>query len=187
MKLIKILSVGLFLVFGISNAQQSTVMMRGKAVQTVGALPKVGQSAPEFSLTDEKMQQKSLNDFKGQYLVLNIFPSVDTGVCAASVRHFNEAAAKLPNTKVLCISKDLPFAQKRFCGAEGINNVVMLSDFRSDFGKIYGVEMLDGDVRGLLSRAVVVIDPSGKVVYEEQVADIGQEPNYELAIKAVKK
>lgn len=151
MKLLTILSAGLMLVTSLTYAQQSIVMMRGKSVQTVGTLPKVGQSAPEFSLTDEKMQQKSLNDFKGKYLVLNIFPSVDTGVCAASVRHFNEAAANLPNTNVLCISKDLPFAQKRFCGAEGIKNVVMLSDFRSDFGKIYGVEMISGDIKGLLS------------------------------------
>ncbi len=117
---------------------------------------------------------------------MNIFPSVNTGVCSKSVRKFNEDAASLKNTVVLCISKDLPFAQKEFCGAEGINNVVMLSDFRDDFGHSYGVQIADGAMRGLLSRAVVVVDPEGKIVYEQQVPEIGQEPDYASAIAAVK-
>lgn len=166
---------------------QNTVLMGGKPVHTYAKLPTVNKAAPKFTLTDVTMKDQTLDSYKGKFLILNIFPSVDTGVCSASVRHFNEDAANIPNTVVLCISKDLPFAQKRFCGAEGIKNVVMLSDFRSDFGKTYGVEITDSVMKGLLSRAVVVIDPSGKIVYEEQVADISHEPNYEAAIAAVKK
>ncbi|MEY8760325.1 thiol peroxidase [Chryseobacterium tongliaoense] len=166
---------------------QNTVLMGGKPVHTYAKLPSVNKAAPKFTLTDVTMKDQTLDSYKGKFLILNIFPSVDTGVCSASVRHFNEDAANIPNTVVLCISKDLPFAQKRFCGAEGIKNVVMLSDFRSDFGKTYGVEITDSVMKGLLSRAVVVIDPSGKIVYEEQVADISHEPNYEAAITAVKK
>jgi thiol peroxidase len=165
--------------------KQTTVLAGGSPVHIVGNLPKTGDKAPDFSLTDNSMKQKSLTDFKGKYVLLNIFPSVDTGVCSASVRHFNEDAAKLPNTTVLCISKDLPFAQKRFCGAEGIKNVVMLSDFRSDFGDKYGVKIADSPMKGLLSRAVVIINPEGKIIYEEQVSDIGHEPNYEAAIAAI--
>lgn len=164
----------------------NTVLMGGKAVHTYSKLPSVNKQAPPFTLTGVDMKDQNLDSYKGKYLILNIFPSVDTGVCSASVRHFNEDAASIPNTVVLCISKDLPFAQKRFCGAEGIKNVVMLSDFRSDFGKTYGVEITDSAMKGLLSRAVVVIDPSGKIIYEEQVSDISHEPNYEAAIKAVK-
>lgn len=123
----------------LTSAQNSksanTVLMGGKPVHTYGTLPAVNKTAPKFTLTDIGMKEQTLESYKGKYLILNIFPSVDTGVCSASVRHFNEDAASLPNTAVLCISKDLPFAQKRFCGAEGIKNVVMLSDFRSDFGK----------------------------------------------------
>ncbi|WP_034690696.1 thiol peroxidase [Kaistella palustris] len=160
--------------------------MGGKPVSTYGKLPELNAKAPDFVLTDVDMKDQSLDSYKGKFVILNIFPSVDTGVCSASVRRFNEDASKLPGAVVLCISKDLPFAQKRFCGAEGIKNVVMLSDFRSDFGKIYGVELTDSAMKGLLSRAVVVIDPAGKIVYEEQVSDISHEPNYEAAIKAVK-
>ncbi|MBK1441325.1 thiol peroxidase [Parapedobacter sp. ISTM3] len=159
--------------------------MRGTPVRTVGTLPVVGASAIDFTLTDVNLIDKTLKDFAGKYVILNIFPSVNTGVCALSVRRFNEDAANLPNTTVLCISKDLPFAQKQFCGAEGIDRVVMLSDFRSDFGVRYGVQLADGPMRGLLSRAVVVIDPEGKIVYEEQVPELSQEPNYEAALAAV--
>ncbi len=187
MKALKILSFILLLIVGLAKAQQSTVLMRGKEIKTFAKLPNVGAAAPNFELTDDKMESKTLESYKGKYVILNIFPSVDTGVCSISVRKFNEMATDLPNTSVLCISKDLPFAQKRFCGAEGIKNVVMLSDFRTDFGKRYGVEMMDGALRGLLSRAVVVIDPQGIIVYEEQVADISQEPNYEKALAAIKK
>ncbi|MGS0747205.1 thiol peroxidase [Halpernia sp. GG3] len=176
---------GMFFSSGAQQTKQSAVLAGGKTIHIVGNLPKKGDKAPDFSLTDNSMMQKSLTDFKGKYVLLNIFPSVDTGVCSASVRHFNEDAAKLTNTTVLCISKDLPFAQKRFCGAEGIKNVVMLSDFRSDFGEKYGVKIADSGMKGLLSRAVVIINPEGKIIYEEQVSDIANEPNYEAAIAAI--
>lgn len=165
---------------------ENSVLMGGKPIATFSKLPEVGSMAPNFTLADMEMKDQNLDAYKGKFVVLNIFPSVDTGVCSASVRKFNENAAKLPNAVVLCISKDLPFAQKRFCGAEGIKNVVMLSDYRSDFGEKYGVKIMDSPMKGLLSRAVVVINPEGKIVYEEQVADISQEPNYEAAMKAVK-
>jgi len=165
---------------------ENTVLMGGNPVKTYSKLPEVGSVAPNFSLADMEMKDQNLDAYKGKFVILNIFPSVDTGVCSASVRKFNENAAKLPNAVVLCISKDLPFAQKRFCGAEGIKNVVMLSDYRSDFGKTYGVKIMDSKMKGLLSRAVVVINPDGKIVYEEQVADISQEPNYDAAMNAVK-
>ncbi|WP_265130270.1 thiol peroxidase [Chryseobacterium oranimense] len=175
------------ILFSVFSFAQNTVLMGGKPVHTYSKLPAVNKAAPRFTLTDVTMKDQTLDSYKGKYVILNIFPSVDTGVCSASVHHFNEDAGNIPNTVVLCISKDLPFAQKRFCGAEGIKNVVMLSDFRSDFGKTYGVEITDSVMKGLLSRAVVVIDPSGKIIYEEQVADISHEPNYEAAIAAVKK
>jgi thiol peroxidase len=175
------------ILFSVFSFAQNTVLMGGKPVHTHSKLPAVNKAAPRFTLTDVTMKDQTLDSYKGKYVILNIFPSVDTGVCSASVHHFNEDAGNIPNTVVLCISKDLPFAQKRFCGAEGIKNVVMLSDFRSDFGKTYGVEITDSVMKGLLSRAVVVIDPSGKIIYEEQVADISHEPNYEAAIAAVKK
>lgn len=158
----------------------------GKPIHTVGKLPAVGTQIKNFELTGVDLKEKTNADFAGKYVIMNIFPSVGTGVCSKSVRKFNQDAAALPNTAVLCISKDLPFAQKQFCGAEGINNVVMLSDFRSDFGTTYGVEMADGAMRGLLSRAVIVVDPQGKIVYQQQVPEIGQEPDYAAAIAAVK-
>ncbi|MEH6305733.1 thiol peroxidase [Olivibacter sp. CPCC 100613] len=165
--------------------KMTSITLKGNTVHTVGTLPAVGTEAKKFTLTAVDLSEKTLDDFKGKYVVLNIFPSVNTGVCAASVRQFNEDAANLPNTTVLCISKDLPFAQAQFCGAEGIKNVVMLSDFRSNFGKEYGVELADSPMKGLLSRAVVVIDPQGKIVYEEQVSEIAQEPNYQAALKVI--
>lgn len=164
----------------------TTITFKGQPVHTVGTLPNVGSEAADTALTGGDLSEKKLNEFRGRYVILNIFPSVNTGVCAASVRKFNQDAANLPNTAVLCVSKDLPFAQAQFCGAEGIDNVVMLSDFRSDFGQQYGVQIADGPMKGLLSRAVVVIDPSGKVAYTEQVPEIANEPNYEAALAAVK-
>jgi len=153
---------------------------------TTGNLPASGSAAPDFVFTSVDMKDKTLSDFKGQNIVLNIFPSVDTGVCATSVREFNKRAAALDNTVILCISKDLPFAQKRFCGAEGIDKAVMLSDFRSrGFGKSYGVELSDTSFAGLFARAVVVIDPAGKVKYTQLVPQIGEEPDYESALKAI--
>lgn len=164
----------------------TTIQFKGNPIHTVGALPQNGTEAPDFTLVSTDLSDKSLSDFKGKYVILNIFPSVNTGVCAASVRQFNKDAASIPNAKVLCISKDLPFAQSQFCGAEGIENVVMLSDFRTDFGHQYGVQMADGPLQGLLSRAVVVVNPEGKIIYEQQVPEITEEPNYEKALAALK-
>jgi len=163
-----------------SQTQLGTVI-----VNTIGELPKPGTSAPDALLTAIDMKDVHLNTYSGKSIVLNIFPSVDTSVCATSIREFNKRAASLDNTVVLCISNDLPFAQKRFCGAEGIDKVISLSDFRGDFGKKFGVELIDGGFAGLLARAVVVIDPTGKVKYTELVPKIGQEPNYDAAINAL--
>jgi len=161
----------------------ATVTLKGNPVRTVGELPKVGSVAPNFTLTAEDLSEKSLADFKGKKLVLNIFPSVDTSTCAASTRKFNEIAASRPNVTIVCISADLPFAFKRFCAAEGIKNVSSLSTFRDKaFGESYGVRILDGPLAGLMSRAVVVVDEGGKVVYTEQVPEIAQEPNYDGAL-----
>ncbi len=168
------------------NTTGTTITLGGNAIHTVGKLPAVGTQVKDFTLTNVDLQEKTFADYKGKYVIMNIFPSVNTGVCSKSVRKFNEEAAGFKNTTVLCISKDLPFAQKEFCGAEGINNVVMLSDFRSDFGSTYGVQIKDGDMRGLLSRAVIVVDPEGKIVYEEQVPEIGHEPDYTAAKAVIK-
>ncbi len=155
-------------------------------VNTVGSLPSVGSAAPDFVLTNAEMKDSTLKDFAGKNVVLNIFPSIETSVCQASTREFNKRVSALSATVVLCISKDVPMAQKRFCAAEGINNVVMLSDFRGrGFSRAYGIELLDGKFAGLFARAVVVIDKSGKVKYNELVPAIGQEPNYEAAVKAL--
>jgi thioredoxin-dependent peroxiredoxin len=157
-------------------------------VNTSGSLPSVGSTAPDFSLTTTDLKDVGLKDFSGKNIVLNIFPSIDTRVCATSVREFNKRAAGMSNTVVLSVSKDLPFAHKRFCGAEGIENVVMLSDFRDKgaFSKHYGIDMVDGGMAGLHARAIVVIDPQGKVKHTELVPAIGQEPNYDAAIGALK-
>ena len=168
------------------NTSGTAITLGGKPIHTVGKLPAVGTPVKDFTLTGVDLSDKTLADFKGKYVIMNIFPSVNTGVCSKSVRKFNEDAASMTNATVLCISKDLPFAQKAFCGAEGIEKVVMLSDFRSDFGTSYGVQIADGPMKGLLSRAVIVVDPSGKIVYEQQVPEIGQEPNYAAAIAAIK-
>lgn len=152
-------------------------------VNTVGNLPAAGTTAPAFTLTGNDMKDITLSQFAGKNVVLNIFPSIDTGVCAASVREFNKRAGSLNNTVVLCVSKDLPFAMKRFCGAEGISNVIMATDFRNrGFSKTYGVELVDGNFAGLCARAVVVIDAAGKIKYNELVPAIGQEPNYDAAL-----
>ncbi|HLW41076.1 MAG TPA: thiol peroxidase, partial [Flavobacterium sp.] len=156
-------------------------------VNTSGNLPEIGSKAPDFKLTTGDLSEKSLSDYKGKNVVLNIFPSVDTGVCAQSVRTFNEKVSAVDNTVVLCVSKDLPFALSRFCAAEGLNNVETLSDFKSnEFSNAYGVKMTDGPLNGLLSRAVVVVNPEGNVVYNEQVPEIGQEPDYNNALNALK-
>ena len=162
------------------------ITLKGNPIKTVGKLPKVGKKAPKFKLVGTDLSQSKLKDFKGKKILMNITPSLDTGVCATSLRKFNEEGANLDNTVVINISKDLPFAQARFCGAEGIENAITLSDFQTNkFGKKYGVTIKNGPMKGLLSRAVVVIDEDGKVVYTEQVPEIVQEPNYEAAIEAL--
>jgi thiol peroxidase len=161
----------------------SQVTFKGSPVNTNGTLPKVGEQAPDFSLTSGDLSQKSLKDFEGKRIILNIFPSVDTGTCAASVRAFNEIASSLPNSVVLCISKDLPFAQGRFCAGEGLQNVITLSEYKdTSFSDTYGVRFSDGPLEGLLSRSVVVLDENGKVIHNEQVAETANEPNYEAAL-----
>ena len=164
----------------------ATITLKGNQINTIGDLPKVGDKAPNFNLTTVELSQKSLSDFVGKKVILNIFPSVDTGTCAASVREFNKKAANLDNTVIACISRDLPFAQARFCGAEGIENVVMLSDFATgSFGKDYQLEITNGPLANLHSRAIVIIDENGKISYTEQVAETVDEPNYEAALKAL--
>ena len=162
------------------------ITLKGNAINTVGNLPIVGSQAKEFSLIGADLGAKTLADFAGSKVILNIFPSLDTPTCAASVRHFNEAAGKLENTKVLCISRDLPFAQGRFCGAEGLENVITLSDFqRGTFGQDYGLEIADGPLVMLHSRAVIVLDENGKVTYTQQVPEIVDEPNYDEVMAAL--
>jgi thioredoxin-dependent peroxiredoxin len=163
------------------------ITFRGNPLNTVGTLPEVGSKAPAFTLTGMDLSDVSLADFAGQNVVLNIFPSVDTAVCAASVRTFNERAAALEGTTVLNVSADLPFALGRFCGAEGIDKVQSASVFRSDFGDTYGVKIAEGPLAGLMSRAVVVVDGDGVVTYTEQVPEIGQEPDYESVIGNLKR
>ncbi len=161
----------------------STITLGGNPVHTSGELPKIGTQLADFKLVKNDLSIATLADFSGKRAVLNIFPSIDTGTCAASVRKFNETAANLNNTVVLCISRDLPFAQKRFCGAEGIENVVNLSDFKNgSFGQANGLEITDGVLAGLHSRAIIVIDEKGTILHTEQVQEIANEPNYEAAL-----
>lgn len=161
------------------------VTLGGNPVHTSGDLPEVGSSAPAFTLTGADLGDVSASDYEGKNLVLNIFPSVDTPTCATSVRTFNERAAGLDNTEVLCVSADLPFAQGRFCGAEGIDNVKTASTFRSSFGSDYGIDLTDGPLAGVLSRAVVVVGPDGTVKHTELVGEIAQEPDYDAALGAI--
>jgi thiol peroxidase len=164
----------------------ATVTLGGNPIHTNGELPKTGSKAPDFKLVNTDLSIASLADFAGSKVVLNIFPSIDTGTCATSVRTFNAKASTLANTKVLCISRDLPFAQKRFCGAEGLENVINLSDFNTgSFGKDYGLEITDSVLAGLHSRVVIVLDENGVVKYTEQVPEIADEPNYENALAAL--
>ena len=164
----------------------ATVSLGGNPVKTSGELPKTGSKAPDFQLTKNDLSIVSLADFAGSQLVLNIFPSVDTGTCAASVRQFNQNASEFENIKVLCISRDLPFAQKRFCGTEGLDNVITLSDFKTGaFGKDYGLELSESVLAGLHSRVVIVIDQNGMIKYTEQVPEIADEPNYDAALASL--
>ncbi|MBN2789662.1 MAG: thiol peroxidase [Candidatus Delongbacteria bacterium] len=162
------------------------ITLKGNPINTIGELPKVGDSLKEFTLVTDKLIRVYLSDYKNTKLVLNIFPSLDTPTCAASVRRFNAEAGMMDNTKVLCISRDLPFAQARFCGAEGLENVITLSDYvDGEFGKNYGLEISDGPLRGLHSRVVIIADENSKIIYTEQVGDIVDEPDYEAALKAL--
>jgi len=163
----------------------STITFKGHPIHTSGSLPAVGSAAPAFSLVAADLSEKSLATYPGKR-VLNVFPSIDTGVCATSVRTFNKKAVALPGVAILNISMDLPFAAKRFCAAEGIEGAVTLSAFRSDFAQAYGLKMVDGPLAGLCSRAVLVVNEAGTVVYAEQVPEIAQEPNYEAALAALR-
>ena len=159
------------------------ITLKGNPFNTVGELPAVGSQAPDFLLTKKDLSDVTLKDFAGKTVVLNIFPSVDTPVCATSVRKFNAEAGKLDDTVVLCVSRDLPFAMERFCGAEGLDDVIPASVVRNlEFGEKYGVGIADGPLAGLLSRAVVIIDKNGGVVYTQQVPEIAQEPDYDDAL-----
>jgi len=159
----------------------ATVTFKGSEVKTNGSLPAVGTTAPDFKLVGAGLNEISIADFKGKRVVLNIFPSIDTGVCAASVRNFNKVAAATDNVVVICVSKDLPFAASRFCGAEGLDKVITASDFRyNNFATDYGVLMTDGPLAGLMARSVVAFDENGKVVYNQLVPEITEEPNYEI-------
>lgn len=164
----------------------ANITLKGNPIHTIGNLPEVGSKVKDFKLVNEKLEVKSLGDYLGKKIVLNIFPSIDTGICAASARKFNEQVVNLDNTVVVNVSKDLPFALGRFCAAEGLNNIDTLSDFRGSFGEDFGVTIIDSPLQGLLSRAVVVVDENGKVVYTEQVPEIGQEPDYEKALQYLK-
>lgn len=164
----------------------ATVTLKGNEIHTSGSLPDVGRKAPEFTLTKGDLSSAKLSDYSGKKVVLNVFHSIDTSTCAASVHQFNTEAAELDNVVVLCISRDLPFALNRFCGAEGIDQVETLSDFKDgNFGKAYGVEYVDGPIEGLLARVIVVIDEDGTVVHTEQVQETSEEPNYKAALEAL--
>ena len=161
----------------------ASITLGGNPIHTNGELPQIGSKAIDFNLVKTDLGTTTLSDFAGSRIILNIFPSIDTGTCATSVRKFNEKASSLNNTKVLCISRDLPFAQKRFCGAEGLEDVINLSDFKDgSFGKNYGLEITDGPLAGLHSRVIIVIDENCAILHTEQVSEIANEPNYEAAL-----
>jgi thiol peroxidase len=164
----------------------STITLHGNEINTVGELPKVGTVLQDFNLINQELAVKSLNDYLGKKKVFNIFPSIDTGVCAASARKFNEEATKMDNTVVINISRDLPFALGRFCAAEGLKNIENLSDFRSNFGEENGLTIANSPLQGLLSRAVIVLDEKNQIIYTEQVPEIAQEPNYDAVIEVLK-
>lgn len=164
----------------------ANITLKGNAISTKGELPTIGSELKNFTLVNDKLEDKNLNDYKGKKLIFNIFPSIDTGVCAASARKFNEEASSVENTIILNVSKDLPFALGRFCAAEGLDQVETLSDFRGSFGDDFGVTIENGPLAGLMSRAIIVTDAEGKVIYTEQVPEITQEPDYEKALNAVK-
>ena len=164
----------------------ATVSLKGNLINTKGNLPEVGSTAPNFNLTKNDLSDVSLENYKGSRVIMNIFHSLDTGTCAQSVRQFNTEASELENVKILCISKDLPFAMARFCGAEGIENVETLSDFRDgNFGENYNLTYTDGPIRGLLSRSIIILNEDGNILYTEQVYEVVEEPNYKAALEAL--
>ncbi|MFO7617505.1 MAG: thiol peroxidase [Bacteroidales bacterium] len=164
----------------------ATITIKGNPVHTLGGLPPVGSQLKDFTLVSNNFSRVNLKEFSGNRLVLNIFPSLDTGTCAASVRAFNKMAAGLENTKVLCISRDLPFAQARFCGAEGIENAITLSDYETGaFGRDYNLMMTDGPLAFLLSRSVIVADADGRIIYTQQVTEVSEEPNYDKVTESL--
>jgi thioredoxin-dependent peroxiredoxin len=163
----------------------ATTQLKGNPVHTIGELPKIGSRAPAYTLAGSDLADLSSTSYAGRRVVLNIFPSIDTGTCAASVRHFDALAARLDNAVVLCVSQDLPFALRRFCGTEGTSDVTVGSAFRSSFGTDYGVTITDGSMRGLFARSVVVVDTDGTVLHTELVPDIGTEPDYDAAVAAL--
>lgn len=164
----------------------ANITLHGNPIHSAGNLPEVGENLKDFSLLNQKLEDKKLSDYDGKKKIINIFPSIDTGICAASARKFNVEAGNLENAVVINVSKDLPFALGRFCAAEGLDHVETLSDFRGTFGEDYSVILVDSPMKGLLSRAVIVADENNKVLYTEQVPEIGQEPNYESALNALK-
>ncbi len=165
-----------------------TIYLQGAPCHTCGDLPTVGDKAPCFTLVDTNLKEVRCTDFEGRKVILNVFPSIDTPVCATSVRKFNQDAAALPDVTVLCVSMDLPFAGKRFCAAEGIDNVVVASAFRDpNFGQKYGLQIVDGPLAGLLARSVFVIDANRRIVYEQLVDELSNEPDYAAALEAAKK
>ncbi len=164
----------------------ATVSLNGNPINTKGNLPSVGSKAPNFELTKDDLSDVTLDNYKGSRVIMNIFHSIDTGTCAASVRQFNKEASELENVKILCISKDLPFAMARFCGAEGIENVETLSDFREgNFGDNYNLTYIDGPIRGLLARSIIVLNENGDILHTEQVHEVVEEPNYKAALEAL--
>ncbi|NQX81317.1 MAG: thiol peroxidase [Flavobacteriaceae bacterium] len=166
----------------------SKITLKGNAINTIGSLPELNTIASDFTLIKNDLSPISLSDLKGKRVVLNIYPSIDTGTCAASTRKFNELASGLDNTTVLCVSRDLPFAQARFCGSEGIENAITVSDFANgDFGKAYGLTIIDGPLANLHSRAIVVLNEKQEVIYTQQVSEIVDEPNYDKVIDVLKK
>lgn len=164
----------------------ANITLKGNPITTIGNLPGMGSTLKDFALVNNQLEVKSLGDYNGKRKIFNIFPSIDTGVCAASARKFNVEAGNLENTVVINVSKDLPFALGRFCAAEGLHHVETLSDFRGTFGNDYGVTITSGPLQGLLSRAVIVTDENNRIIYEEQVPEIAQEPNYDAALNALK-
>ncbi|MEN3322189.1 thiol peroxidase [Mariniflexile soesokkakense] len=164
----------------------ATLTLKGNKINTIGELPKVGTTAPDFELVKTDLSTVSLKDYKGSRVILNIFHSIDTSTCIASARQFNIEASELENTKILCISKDLPFAMTRFCDAEGIKNLEMLSDYvDGQFGKDYNLLYVDGVIKGLLSRCIIILDENSKIIYTEQVEETSKEPNYKAALEAL--